>query len=205
MESCVVQNPSIISDLIRVDDVQSNICNGKILQERNEAWICGDDSVHIINVNSGVTTQKWKCNYGKVYLSTEVVCHSHQFIVVAARVSLEASSVVIVLKVSSLMVVKVIFLPDEITAISSVTIKKERDGISSRLAYFDGILSIGSYGGRVYLLDMDVSQSHSQGPVYHPSSIKVIDDKAIPETSVHGEHSALLLFQGNNSISETVL
>lgn len=198
MESCVVQNPSIINSPIHVEVVRSNVCEGKLLQERDEAWMCSEDCVHIINVNKGLIIQEWKCNYGKIYLSAEILCNSNQFIVVAARISSEASSsVVIVLTVESLIAVKLIYLPDEVTCISSVTIEKECCGISSHLRYFDGILAIGSYGGRVYLLDLAVSQFRCQGQIHHPTSINVVNDNTIPETALQNEHSALLLFQGN--------
>lgn len=199
--SCIVQNPSIISDPIDIEVVQSDVLTGKLFRERNEAWICSEDCVSIINVNNGLITQEWKCNYGKIYYSTEVVCYSSQFILVAAKVSTEAAaSTVIVLNASSLSVVKLIFLPDEVTCISLVMFENDCYGVSSLLRYFDGIIAIGSYGGRLFLIDMALSQSHNHGIVHRPSPIKVINDGSIPKVASKDEHSTLLLFQGKNIV-----
>lgn len=203
MGSSVVQNPSILSEPIDIEVAQSNVHSGKILQERNEAWICNEDCVYIINASNGLINQEWKCTYGKIYYITEVACDIYHFLVVAARVSSETTtSVIIVLNISSLSVVKLIFFPDEVTCISTLAIEKESCDIPNLLGHFDGILALGSYGGRVYLIDLNISQSLNEGPVHHPMPIKLVDDEVIQETTC-GEHSALLIFQGTEIIHKS--
>lgn len=191
----VVQNPSILGEPVDIGAVRSGVFSGRILQDRNRAAICSEDCVQIISASDGLITQEWKCSYGKIYFMTEVVCDIHRFIVLAARVSSkEDSSVIIALNVSSLAVVKLIFFPDEVTYLTALTSDADF-GISNFLRCSDGIFAVGSYGGKVYLLDLNISQSLSQGPVRHPIPIKLIDGEEM-EASFHGEHLALLLFQG---------
>jgi hypothetical protein len=152
--------------------------------------------VQIIDTSNGVVIQQWRCCYGTIYFMAEVVCDIHHFIVVAARVSADpGSSIIVVLNSSSLMVVKLIFFPDEVSCLTSLTSDREFN-VSDVLKSSDGILAVGSYGGKVYLIGLNLSQSFNRRRMRHPVSIKLIDSLS-QEESFHHEHLALLLFQGN--------
>ena len=194
MES-VMQTPSILRGPIGYGHVLKNVSTGRILQDSNEACICNEEFVQIINVNDGDVTQEWKCSYGKIYYMTVAMCSTHQFIIVAAS-SDAASSIIVILKVPSLTVLNLFFFPGEVTCLSMLTSNAEFC-ISNNccLSRSDEILAVGSHGGKVHLLGLNISRSLSK-PGHHPISLKLVDHRASLEEAFHDGHSAVVLFQG---------
>ncbi len=197
MGAPVVHNPSLIGDPTYLGDMRSDAYCGNFFKEKNEAWIFSEDYVQIMNVDSGLITQEWKCNYGKMYYATEVVSGVNQFLVVAARASSEeVSYVIVVLNISSLSVVNVFFFHEQITCIISCGANFKGCCDSSLLRSFDGIIALGSYGGKVFLVDLKISQFNNLEPLHHPLHIKIINDRANNMEPFHDEHSTLQLLQG---------
>lgn len=184
MES-FVQNPSILQQPITIGHALSGAYAGRILIDSNIVAICNKECVQIINLNDGDVIQEWKCSYGEIYYMTAAICGVHQFIILAAC-SEATSSIIIILEVPSLAVLNLLFFPSEITCLSLLTCDTDFC-VSDCLRCSDGILAVGSHGGKVHLLDLDISRSLA-GPVHNPTPVKFQTNS--------GGHPPLVLFQG---------
>lgn len=189
-----VQNPSLINTPIEISSVSTYVLGGICGCETNKAWMVCGDCIEIINMKSGQCVQRWKCNYGEIYDINEVMCGTHQFLVVSTMLYSEKDTFVLVLlNILSLSIAKLIYFTEKVTSISSEILSSvpSNDNI---LRKFDGILAVGCCGGRVYLVSLNLGQGH----LLHSSSpIKVVNcEEVIQEDICTTENAALLLLEG---------
>lgn len=188
----VVQNPSLIRRPINISLNSSGVFSGSFSQDGNKLWLVERNCLHCINIDDGVCMQKWKCNFGDIYYIKEVVCGNNQFLVAVTAFSEANVSGLVLLNASSLSVVKSIYFIEKISCITSFEIY-ECGSFANLLMTFDGILVVGCYGGRTYLVNLNLSRS----VLHHSLPIKVISAKdVIQEDLYNADHVALLLLQG---------
>ena len=172
MESYDIQKPSIINIPVKTSSViKSDVYKGHFSPERNKAWTFDEDHVQVINTNSGIGLQEWKCTYGKIYHVNEVIDDIDRFLVVTSRMYSESDLYVLVLlNFSSLSVVRSVYFTKEVTCLCTQIIDKES------CSNYDGALAVGSCGGRVHLVNLNLTEV--EGSIHHQSPIDGIGDRS---------------------------
>ncbi len=188
-----VQDPTIIDGPVNICHHLSDICGGNFSYETNKVWMFNRNYVCLFDANDGNYIQRWKCNYGEIKAVYEVLFNTNYLAVIA---TLNSEDVIILLNTTSFSLVKSIYVPERISTVCSVNYSSVHLSSNFILNKFNGILAVGCYGGRVFLINLKLDQVFAGKPVHQPLPIRVINGNYQYNRNII-EHESLELFEGD--------
>lgn len=184
------QDPTVISNSVDISQGLNTACGGSFGCEVDKVWLFNSSYVLIVNAINSRCLQRWKCNYGRIRRVYEVLCNTTTFLVIVSTPMEQKTDndVITLLNPSSLSVVKSIYFCENVASLCSVNHSCASDSI---LNTFSGILAVGCYGGRVFLLNLNLDQMFV---IHQPLNTRVITRNSNGYSQM--EHAALELLQG---------
>ena len=199
MESAsILQHSCIIDSDVNVTSYLNDLSGGMVSHEcNNRVWLYNQNCVLLVEATTGKCIHRWKCSYGKIKKVCEMVVGAGCYLTVLSTLNSEANGdVVILLNTSSLSIVKSIYVAENI---SSLSIVQHSPLAHSLLNTFAGIVAIGCYGGRIFLVNLNLNQ-YDERPVHQPLPIKILNKSEHFEVQ-NGEHIALEISKGKHTVN----